>query len=199
MDAPEVFPSLLSENLSEIFHSNEIEKISFELELHLGRTARIAGMVARELGFASSKVKVIEKAAGLHDVGKVKIPDEILNKPAPLTEDERRIMKQHVLFGFSMVQSIPGLEEAAYYLQFHHERLDGMGYPFGLHERDIPMESRIISIADAFDAITSQRAYKPACSVGQALEEISKSAGNQFDFDCVEALFALDLRSRLII
>ena len=117
----------------------------------------------------------------MHDLGKVAIPDEILNKKESLTTEEWEILKTHPEKGYRIAISSPELAPIADYILKHHERWDGKGYPFGLKEREIPIECRILAIADAYDAMTSQRPYNKVKSHEDAVEEIKRCAGTQFD------------------
>lgn len=119
-------------------------------------------------------------AALLHDIGKVGVLPEILNKPEPLSSTERTHMELHSEIGYEMVRSVEGLFNVAQILRHHHERWDGRGYPQGLKETQIPVESRIIALVDAFDAMTSNRSYRKAMDASRAIKEISDNAGSQF-------------------
>jgi HD-GYP domain-containing protein (c-di-GMP phosphodiesterase class II) len=127
-------------------------------------------------------------AAMLHDVGKIAIPEAILRKPARLTEDEMAIVRTHTQAGAEIAGQIDGLETIAPWIRHSHEHVDGSGYPGGLRGEDIPLESRILLVADAFDAMTSDRAYRAAMPVVDALAELRCCAGQQFDARCVELL-----------
>jgi HD-GYP domain-containing protein (c-di-GMP phosphodiesterase class II) len=132
-------------------------------------------------------------AAMLHDIGKVAIPEAILRKPARLTADEMAIVRTHAEAGAEITARIEGLEGIAAWIRHSHEHVDGSGYPAGLRGEDIPLESRMLLVADAFDAMTSDRAYRPAMPAADALAELRRCAGRQFDARCVE-LLAQDLR-----
>ncbi len=122
----------------------------------------------------------------LHDVGKLGIPDGILNKPEPLGPEERRLMNRHPVIGFEIVaNNVPFLTEAATTIRCHHERYDGSGYPDGLKGEEIPLAARIFSVADALDAITTERPYRPAAPLSVARRIIVRGAGTQFDPDVV--------------
>jgi HD-GYP domain-containing protein (c-di-GMP phosphodiesterase class II) len=124
----------------------------------------------------------------LHDVGKVAIPDGILHKPEPLSEVERALMRRHPVIGWEILRGIPFLERASEIVRHHHERWDGSGYPDGLAGEEIPLAARIFAVADALDAITTDRPYRPAAPLAQARESIESGAGSQFDSRVVEAL-----------
>jgi HD-GYP domain-containing protein (c-di-GMP phosphodiesterase class II) len=127
-------------------------------------------------------------AAMLHDVGKVAIPEAILRKPARLTADEMAIVRKHAEAGAEIAAGIHGLEGIAPWIRHSHEHVDGSGYPAGLSGDDIPLESRLLLVADAFDAMTSDRAYRAAMPAADALAELRRCAGRQFDARCVELL-----------
>jgi diguanylate cyclase (GGDEF)-like protein/putative nucleotidyltransferase with HDIG domain len=141
----------------------------------------MSGAVARNLGLNMPEVERVKSAALLHDIGKVAIPDEILHKPGPLTDDEWRLMKEHPVIGERILRVLPGLGTVARIVRHEHERWDGRGYPDGLAGSAIPLGSRIIIAADTYHAITSDRPYRAARSHSEAIEELTKCAGSQFD------------------
>jgi HD-GYP domain-containing protein (c-di-GMP phosphodiesterase class II) len=158
---------------------------------HLDRTAhyglKLTAKVAPDLAAKP------EMAYGffLHDIGKVGIPESILCKSGPLTELEWIVMKSHPHMGARIVEPIPFMGEAVEIVRCHHERFDGSGYPSGLRGEQIPLGARIFSIADSFDAMTSERPYRHALSLEEAVEEIRDGAGTQFDPECVKAFIDL--------
>lgn len=154
---------------------------------HSQRVAELAARLAQRLGADMERVELTRLAASLHDVGKLAIPQEILRKPGPLTEPERLVLERHPQVGFSMLERL-GVDRVALWVLHHHERWDGAGYPRGLAEGDIPLGARIIFVADAFDAMTSERVYRRRLSVGEALDELRRCAGTQFDPGVVSAL-----------
>jgi putative two-component system response regulator len=162
---------------------------------HTQRVGTMAARLAEALGMPTSFVAQIRRAAPLHDLGKVAIPQQILLKPGPLTDEEREEMKRHVQFGAKMLATArsPVLRLAAELAVSHHERWDGNGYLTGLAGEDIPLSGRITSVADVFDALTHARPYKPAWERDRALDEIASQAGRQFDPAVVDALLRLDL------
>ncbi len=164
---------------------------------HTQRVARSAGRIARTLGFDEKRALLIEAAAPLHDVGKIGIADSILLKPSRLTPDEFEVMKTHTTIG-SMIMArhhTPLLQLASRIALTHHERPDGRGYPQGLAGDDIPIEGRILAVTDVFDALTNERPYKRAWPVEEALAEITKQSGSQFDPEVVRAFLALMSKS----
>jgi diguanylate cyclase (GGDEF)-like protein/putative nucleotidyltransferase with HDIG domain len=154
---------------------------------HCETVAELCVLIAGELGLDADRVARIRLAGLLHDVGKIGISDAILQKPAPLTPDEAAIMRTHPDLGAHIVSAAELYEEAEWILH-HHERLDGHGYPDGLGGDAVPLESRIIMVADAFEAMTSDRPYRPRRPVDEALAELDRHAGTQFDPECVSAL-----------
>jgi diguanylate cyclase (GGDEF)-like protein/putative nucleotidyltransferase with HDIG domain len=154
---------------------------------HCETVAEICVLIARELGLSPSHSEKLRMAGLLHDVGKIGIADTILGKPDELNEVERATMRTHVTLGHNIV-SAAGLEEAAEWILHHHERLDGQGYPNGLGGDHIPFASKIIHVADSFEAITADRPYRKGRSPREALVELERHAGTQFDPACVEAL-----------
>jgi HD-GYP domain-containing protein (c-di-GMP phosphodiesterase class II) len=144
-------------------------------------------MIGQQLGLAPDKLRQLRLAGLLHDVGKIGISDSILQKPGPLSDEEWTIMRTHARVGHSIV-SATELEEEARWVLHHHERFDGSGYPKGAVADEIPLESRIIFVADAFEAMTGNRPYRSGRSPEEALEELARNAGTQFDPHCVAAL-----------
>jgi two-component system cell cycle response regulator len=157
-----------------------------ELEGHLEGVTQLAVAVGRELGLDRSDVEHIRLAAQLHDIGKVAIPDEILNKPDALDEAEWAFMKRHTLIGERILLEAPALAPVAQLVRSSHERADGGGYPDGLAGDEIPLASRIVAVADSFDAMTSNRPYRGAMAVDAAIEELRACSGSQFDEHVVE-------------
>jgi two-component system cell cycle response regulator len=152
--------------------------------------AVLARSVGERLGITGPELDDLERAAELHDIGKIAIPDAILNKPGPLDIEEWDFMRRHTLIGESMLSAAPVLQAAARIVRSSHERFDGAGYPDGLRGEQIPLASRIVFVCDAFHAMTSDRPYGAAGSVDAALEELAECAGTQFDPVVVEAFQA---------
>jgi putative nucleotidyltransferase with HDIG domain len=154
---------------------------------HCQTVSELTALIATELGFTGDRLARMRLAGLLHDVGKIGVPDQILNKRGALTEDEYRVMQGHSVLGFEIVQAA-GLCDEAEWVRHHHERVDGGGYPDGLAGEAIPLESRIILVADAYEAMTSDRPYRTAPGQAFAVEELQRGAGTQFDTRVVEAL-----------
>lgn len=160
-----------------------------ETSEHVARVATVAKVIAEELGQPECYVRTLYLAAPLHDVGKIGVPDAILNKPGRLDPDELIAMRKHVEFGEKILAngSSDLVQMAAEVAAGHHERWDGEGYPRGIGGNGIPLSARITAVADVFDALCSRRAYKPAWPVNDARAEIQRCSGTQFDPACVAA------------
>jgi diguanylate cyclase (GGDEF)-like protein/putative nucleotidyltransferase with HDIG domain len=156
---------------------------------HSRAVADLAVSIATELGWQPDMLGMLRMAAMLHDIGKVTVPDEILCKPGPLTAEEFEQMKGHSVAGAELISRIEGFDVIVAWIRHSHESFDGSGYPDGLRGEAIPQASRIMLVADAFDAITSTRPYREALSAEHACKELKRHAGSQFDPACVEALF----------
>jgi putative nucleotidyltransferase with HDIG domain len=162
-----------------------------ETEGHSKRVTAYAIALARAMGIPPQEIKIIARGAFLHDVGKMAIPDEILRKPGKLSEQERELMREHCARGYQMLRKIPFLAGAAEIVFCHQEHYDGSGYPNGLRGREIPIGARIFAIADALDAITSDRPYRMASDFDFAREEILRCSGTQFDPAAVEVFLKI--------
>jgi diguanylate cyclase (GGDEF)-like protein len=158
-----------------------------DLRNHLSGVADLAEATARKLELTSEEVEQVRHAAELHDVGKVAVPDAILTKPGPLDEDEWAFIHRHTLIGERIIAAAPALTRVAALVRSSHERWDGSGYPDGLAGEEIPLGARIVAVADAFDAMTSPRPYSKPRTHDEALQELSRCAGTQFDPVVVEA------------
>jgi len=154
---------------------------------HSMRVAYFSLVTGRELGLSDEELKELELSAIFHDIGKIGTPDQVLNKPSRLTEEEFQIMKQHPEHSYEILKEYPMLEKIGRNARYHHERYDGRGYPEGMKGEDIPLLSRIILIADTFDAMTSTRPYRKGLDYSVAFEELEQFAGTQFDPKCVAA------------
>lgn len=154
---------------------------------HLFRVQDFCRKLARELGLPDKRMRQLELGSMLHDIGKYAVPDAILLKPGPLNDEEWVEMRRHPQYGKDFVKNIPFLASAVDVVFCHHERYDGGGYPAGLAAEDIPITARIFSVVDAFDAIVSKRCYKPARPASEAIDELRRCAGTQFDPGVVDA------------
>ena len=157
-----------------------------ETEGHSKRVTAYTIALARAMGLSPAQIKIIARGAFLHDIGKMAIPDEILRKAGKLSNNEQEVMREHCLRGYNMLRKIPFLAESAEIVFSHQEHYDGTGYPQGLHGPQIPIGARIFALADALDAITSDRPYRAADSFDAAREEILRCSGSQFDPGVVE-------------
>lgn len=162
-------------------------------EGHCERVAKLTAQLARAMGVAPSLLVHIERGALLHDVGKIGVPDAILKKPKALNDNEWEAMRKHPLLAGLMVSKIGFLEPALPILLYHHEKYDGTGYPFGLSGENIPVEARVFSVIDAYDAMTSDRPYREAMAHDEAMAEVRRHSARQFDPAVVEAFEALML------
>lgn len=179
-----------SERAAEQAHRATIERLAvaiehrdFESAAHIERMGRYCELIARELGLSQERRELLRLASSMHDVGKIGVPDEILLKPGKLTRGERLQVQRHAEIGFDMLRGGGSelLELTAMISLTHHERFDGRGYPRGLAGEDIPLEGRIAAVADVFDAITTDRVYRPAYSVEEALRMMEAQRGGHFD------------------
>ena len=159
-----------------------------ETSSHSLRVALYAVELAKAMGFEEDGMKAVEWGALLHDIGKMAVPEHILRKATPLTAAEWVIMRQHPVWGYAMLAKAGGLQTASLEIVYsHHERWDGLGYPHGLAGEEIPLATRLFTVVDTYDAITSERPYRRARSHRQALAELEQSAGTQLDPHCVVA------------
>jgi putative nucleotidyltransferase with HDIG domain len=159
---------------------------------HSVRVSQYAVRLARGLKLSESQVEETEYAALVHDLGKIGPQhQEILRKRGSLSHEEQRTLRSHPAAGADIVARVRALRRAAEIVRSHHERPDGLGYPFGLRSEDVPIGARILNVADAFDAMTSDRPYRRALSVESALQELHKGAGTQFDPGVVECLMRM--------
>jgi putative nucleotidyltransferase with HDIG domain len=179
------------------FNSNLIQFIAAtdDNEETIGHSQFVATytlLLARELGIEDKKFLVdLERGALLHDIGKIGIPDSILNKKGPLNTIEKEIIKDHPLLGYKLIEEFSFLQRPAQVVLFHHEHYNGQGYPYGLAGDDIPLEARIFSLADTLDAITSDRPYRKGQSFEEARREIERHSGNQFDPHLVDIFLSI--------
>ena len=164
---------------------------------YLERMAHVAGLIAEGLGMPEDEVRLIELAAPLHDIGKIAIPDEVLLKPGPLDAQQVSVMRRHPRIGHELLGGSQNrfIQVGALIALRHHERFDGSGYPDGLVGDEIPIEARIVAVADVFDALISPRPYKGPWTIDDALAYLKEQSGRLFDPQCVQAL--VDNRPRL--
>lgn len=158
---------------------------------HSYRVSEYAVAIAQRLGYPEKKCEALRQMALLHDIGKIGIPDAILNKPGKLTEEEFAIMKSHVVKGGEILKDFKMIENVDLGAMYHHEKYDGTGYCRGLKGEEIPIEARIIGIADAFDAMTANRVYRKQLDLDFVVEELKRGSGTQFDPALVEVMLSL--------
>ena len=178
-------PSALSQSKDVLLKT--LEERHPELNGHSGQVSELAAVVGRELGLSEDQLQPIEHAAELHDIGKVAIPDAILSKPGPLDEPEWEFMRRHTVIGQRIVGAAPALSVVAELIRSAHEHWNGAGYPDGLAGEEIPVGARVICVCDAYHAMTTDRPYRLARSAEEALAELRRCAGTQFDPDVVAA------------
>lgn len=171
--------------------ANAIEAKDSYTRGHSERLAKLAGACAERMGLSRDDVAAVRLGAILHDVGKIGIPDRILRQSMALTEDEMAWMRRHPQIGADIIGPVEGLHHVAPLIRHHHEKWDGTGYPKGLKGEEIPLGSRIISVADAFEAMVADRIYRPSLGLSKALEEIKTGRGSHFDPAVVDAFLEL--------
>ena len=167
-----------------------VETKDFYTRGHSDRVSRGSVMIAREIGMRGERVEAIRYAGMLHDVGKLGVPTKVLQKTGKLTEEEYAAIQLHPMRGLDIVREIGFLDEALAGIMHHHERIDGRGYPMGLAGDEIPEFARVLAVADAFDSMTSTRSYRGARPVSEAIQELRKWSGTQFDPAFVDAFVA---------
>lgn len=191
---------LLNETLAKVEYSfpdaiedliTTVEQRDPYLKGHMRRVCELAVAIADHLRVPDTAIRAASYAALLHDIGKLGLPQSIINKPAQLTEDEFAILREHPSRGFALVANVESLRSAAPAIRWHHERLDGSGYPDGLSGPDVPLEARIVAVADVWDALTSDRVYRTAMPVGEARAVLLSERSAKLDADCVDALLAV--------
>lgn len=166
---------------------------------HQARVAEIAVCIARELALADDRVEGLRVAALLHDVGKIVIPSALLMKPTPLNAIEREMMRLHVAAGVSVLDGVDFPWPVVRMVQQHHERLDGSGYPHGISGDDLLFESRILGVADTFEALTSHRPYRAALSLNTALDCLREQCDRAFDSRVVDACIAVHREQQMYL
>jgi two-component system, response regulator RpfG len=156
-----------------------------ETAMHLQRMSLYSKAIAEAIGFSEEEAEIIELSAPLHDIGKIGIPDSILLKNGPLNEEEKTVMRKHPVIGYEILQNSPSkyLQMGGEIALAHHERYDGLGYPYQLKADQIPLSAKIVAIADVLDALTTKRPYKEAWSMDKAFEYLAKESGKHFDPD----------------
>jgi putative nucleotidyltransferase with HDIG domain len=168
-----------------------VEARDLYTDQHMKDIAEYSVQIAEKLSLSEKEIEDIRKAALLHDLGKICVPDHILMKTDTLSDAEMEVIKRHPEEGARMIESVEPIRYAREIIRHHHESYDGTGYPDGLKGTKIPLGSRIISVADAFGAMTTDRPYRKALSVHKAIEELSKYSGMQFDPDVVEIFVSI--------
>jgi len=165
---------------------------------HSGRVERLSSELGRHLHLGRRPLSDLTYAAELHDIGKVGVPDALLLKPGPLAEGEWEVVKSHARWGCDLLRKVPGLERVAVIVCHHHERFDGSGYPDGLRGEEIPVESRILAVVDAYVAMTEERPYRSSLHPALAAAELRGQRGTQFDPVVLDA-FEVDLQRELML
>lgn len=191
LESKSMHSAVLTSIKATLFEKNE------ETEEHCERLVKLSAMIGRRLNLSQKELDELELLSTLHDIGKIGIPEAILNKPGKLTDEEWIEMKKHPQIGYRIANASLELAPIAEYILSHHERWDGTGYPQKLKGKQIPLLSRIISIADAYDAMTQDRAYRKKMDAQQAQEEIRSNAGSQFDPD-IARIFLDELNSKKV-
>ncbi|HEY4823621.1 MAG TPA: HD-GYP domain-containing protein [Solirubrobacteraceae bacterium] len=172
--------------------SNAVEARDPYTGKHAERVAAYGIEIARSLGLSRPDAPEMEFGFLLHDIGKIAVPDAILYKPGALTSEERQLMARHPTAGAEILDGIDFLQEALQVVQSHHERWDGTGYPDGLKGEEIPVAARVFAVADVFDALTTDRPYRPALPLAEARQMIVRASGTQFDPRVVTAFESID-------
>jgi putative nucleotidyltransferase with HDIG domain len=155
---------------------------------HAVEVARLSRLVGLDLGMSEEELEWLVHGALLHDLGKIGVADAVLGKPGPLTEEEWAVVKRHPEVGAQMIEPLEVLSRAAPVIRHHHERQDGTSYPAGLRGDEIPLAARIVAVMDAYDVMIRGRPYRPRSSPAEALQELRREAGRQFDARVVEAM-----------
>ncbi len=177
--------SARNESVMAIF--NALQDKYQEERIHSNKVSELCKLMGQKLGLTSDETRELELAGLMHDIGKITIPDNILDKPGKLNDEEWKIMKNHTVNGYNILRSADKYSRLAEYALTHHERFDGKGYPNGLKGKDIPLFSRIISICDSYEAMTADRPYRKALGSDYAIEELKRCKNSQFDGELVDA------------
>ena len=164
-------------------------------EMHSQRVSNICVEIGKKLKMSKSELNLLKAISSLHDIGKIAIDEAILNKPGKLTDEEWKKIKQHPEIGYRIISSSPEHAEIAYDILSHHERYDGAGYPQGLKGEEIPIRARIVAIADAYDAMISKRTYRDPLTKEEALAELVRCRGTQFDPELVDIFLELNQKN----
>jgi HD-GYP domain-containing protein (c-di-GMP phosphodiesterase class II) len=168
-----------------------------EARAHNLRVARLCVHIGRQLSMSAAELRILARAGLMHDIGKLAIPSDVLSKHSPLDDAEWSLMRTHPEMGLTLLDRAGQSSREVLAVLYHHERLDGSGYPYGLPAESIPIEARIVAVADTYDALTSDRPYRRACSDAEARRVLVEEASARLDPRMVAALFgALDLRQR---
>jgi HD-GYP domain-containing protein (c-di-GMP phosphodiesterase class II) len=165
-----------------------------EARAHNVRVARLCVHIGRQMSMSAAELRILARAGLMHDIGKLGIPTQVLEKHSPLDESEWILMRTHPEMGLTLLDRAGQSSREVLAVLYHHERLDGSGYPYGLKAESIPIEARIVAVADTYDALTSDRPYRHACSQAEARRVLIEEAGSRLDSRAVSALFeALDV------
>jgi HD-GYP domain-containing protein (c-di-GMP phosphodiesterase class II) len=168
-----------------------------EAHAHNQRVARLCVHIGRQMSMSAAELRVLARAGLMHDIGKLRIPDAVLHKHDPLSDSEWTLMRTHPEMGLTLLDRRDQSTREVLAVLYHHERLDGSGYPYGLKGEGIPIEARIVAVADTYDALTSDRPYRVACSDAEARRILAEEANTRLDSRAVDALFrALDFTRR---
>lgn len=195
LDNARLYQALMDQNRQTIEALAEaIEARDAYTSGHSRQVTRYAVRLAEELGLEQKQIELIRYAGLLHDVGKIGIRDYVLLKPGKLSADEFAVMKRHPRIGVKIIERVDGLRDTLPIIEAHHERVDGLGYPNGLKGDQIPLEARILAVADAFEAMTADRAYRPAMELARALDTLARGKNTHWDPDLVDRFTSLILR-----
>ncbi len=162
-----------------------------EARAHNLRVARLCVHIGREMSMSASELRILARAGLMHDIGKLGIPNSVLDKHSPLDEAEWMLVRSHPEMGLNLLDRAGQSSREVLAVLYHHERLDGSGYPYGLKAEAIPIEARIVAVADTFDALTSDRPYRKACSDAEARRVLAQEAQSRLDAKAVSALFSV--------
>jgi len=171
-----------------------------ETRAHNLRVARLCVHIGRQMSMSAAELRILARAGLMHDIGKLAIPDRVLVKDSPLSESEWTLMRSHPEMGLTLLDRAGQSSREVLAVLYHHERLDGSGYPYGLSAEAIPIEARIVAVADTYDALTSDRPYRNRCSEPEARRVLTEEARSRLDVRAVEALFrAVDFAPRTAV